>query len=188
MKTKIYQLYLIVFLPWNLRNNVFLYNFPKYTRWWRKNTKCAQNQHEKNCNSLDGPRNDRVRNSSENPKSTLSERAEIESILSNRDIPASKCSQNRTLSDKRKSISRDLQHNVQCDEYLNPQHSRLNQPIDNYRGLSTINLQLSYPIIDPKDSVFYGHNKTVLSGQNTNSRFGNSTRLEAKDSYKKSIE
>lgn len=148
----------------------------------------GQNQHDNQCHSLDGPRNDRVHNSSENSKSTLGERTELESKLSNRDEPASKCSESRTLSDKRKGIASNLKHHVQCDEYLNPQHSRLNEPIDNFRGLSTINLQLDYPIIDPKVSVFYGHNKTVLPEQNVNSRFGNSTRLEAKDTYRKNLQ
>ena len=147
----------------------------------------GQNQHDNSCHSLDGPRNNRVHNTSENSKNTLSERTEVESILSNRDEPATKCSESRTLSDKRKALARDLKHQIQCDEYLNPQHSRLNIPIDNFRGLSTINLQLDYPIIDPKESVFYGHNDTILKDQNMNSRFGNSTRLEAKDTYRKNL-
>ena len=148
----------------------------------------GQNQHDNSCHSLDGPRNNRVQNSSENPKNTLGERTDVESILTNRDEPASKCSESRTLSEKRKAISRGLKHQLHCDDYLNSQHSRLNEPIDNYRGLSTINLQLDYPIIDPLENVFYGHNETVLPKQNMNSRFGNSTRLEAKDTYRKNLQ
>jgi len=141
----------------------------------------GQSQHDNSCISLDGPRNNRNNNSSENSKNTLGERAEIESHLSNRDEPETKCCRNRSLDDKRKRISRNLQYNTQCNEYLNPQHSRLNQPIDNFRGLSTINLQVDYPIIDPQENVFYGHNN------NMNDRFGSNTRLEAKDTYRKNL-
>jgi len=94
----------------------------------------GQNEHDKTCHSLDGPRNDRVRNSSENSKANFGERTEMESMLTNRDVPASKCSQNSLLEDKRKKIARGLKHNVMCDNFLNSQHSRLNEPIDNFRG------------------------------------------------------
>lgn len=148
----------------------------------------GQNSNDKVCHSVDGPRNNRMRNSSENPKNTLGDRTEMESILTNRDLPASKCSKGRTVAEKRKLLARDLESHVRCDDYLNSQHSRLNVPIDNFRGLSTIDLQLDFPIIEPQNNVFYGHNETTLPDQNMNSRFGNNTRLEAKDTYKKSIE
>ena len=148
----------------------------------------GQSNHDNVCHSLNGPRNDRMRNSSENSKNTLADRTEMESMLSNRDLPASKCSKGRTVADKRKALARNLQHHVVCDDYLNSQHSRLNEPIDNFRGLSTIDLQLDFPIIEPQNNVFYGHNETVLPKQDMNSRFGNNTRLEAKDTYKKNLE
>jgi len=148
----------------------------------------GQNQHNNKCNSLDGPRNDRSSNSSENAKANLGERAELESLLSNRDMPASKCTSGNTLDDKRRAISRGLKHNVMCDDFLNANHSRLNEPIDNFRGLSTINLQLDFPITDPQNNVFDGHNVTALENQNINSRFGSSTRLESKDEYRKNLQ
>lgn len=147
----------------------------------------GQSQHDKSCHSLDGPRNNRSSCSSENPINTLGDRAEVESLLSNRDLPASKCTESRTLADKRSAIARNLTHVTECDNYLYPNHSRLNHPIDNFRGLSTIDLQLNYPITPAQESVFYGHNISTLENQNMNSRFGSSTRLEAKDEYKKSV-
>ena len=147
----------------------------------------GQNVHDKSCHSLHGPRSNRSHNSSENASSNLEERTEVESLLSNRDLPASKCGENRKMEDKRKSIARKLNHNVECDNSLHPDYSRLSQPMDNFRGLSTINLQMDFPIIPPQENVFYGHNITTLENQGMNSRFGNSTRLESKDEYRNSL-
>ncbi len=147
----------------------------------------GQNVHDKSCHSLNGPRCNRKNNTSENSTSKLEERTEIESLLSNRDMPASKCINNRTLADKKKAIARNLTYNVDCDNSLNPDYSRLSQPLDNFRGLSTINLQVDYPIVPPQEYVFYGHNITSLKNQAMNSRFGSNTRLESKDDYRKSL-
>lgn len=147
----------------------------------------GQNVNEKSCHSLNGPRSNRTGNSSENASNNLEERTEIESLLSNRDLPASKCTGNRTMEDKRKAIARRLNQSVECNNSLHPDYSRLSQPMDNFRGLSTINLQMNFPIIPPQENVFYGHNITTLENQGMNSRFGNSTRLESKDDYRKSL-
>ena len=82
----------------------------------------GQNDHVSSCHSENGPRNNRLGDSSETPINNLSERTEMESLLSNRDLPASKCSKGRTISDKRKSIARDLNKIVECDKFLNPNH------------------------------------------------------------------
>ena len=147
----------------------------------------GQNQHDNSCHSLNGPRNDRIGTSSENPENTLGDRAELESILSNRDMPASKCTDGRKLIDKRNKLARQITAANNCDNFLNPDYSRLNNPLDNYRGLSTIDLQLDHPITPAQENVFYGHNLTTLENQNMNSRFGNSTRLESKDDYRKAL-
>ena len=147
----------------------------------------GQNVNDKNCHSLNGPRNNRSGSSSENTSNTLEERTDVESLLSNRDIPASKCSESRTMEDKRKVIARKLNHSVECDNNLHPDYSRLSQPMDNFRGLSTINLQMDFPHIPPQENVFYGHNLTSLKDQGMNSRFGNNTRLESKDEYRNSL-
>lgn len=146
----------------------------------------GQVDNENSCHSILGPRSNRVKNSSEIDKgSTFGDRAEIESALLNRDVPISRCHKNRNLDDKKKKIAKDLSRSVYCDKFLNPTSSRLEKPIDDFRGLSTLEFQIDYPLIDPTHSVFYGHNKTTLENQDVNSRTGTSTRLEAKDGYAK---
>lgn len=146
----------------------------------------GQTDNENSCHSILGPRNDRVKNSSEVDKgSNFGDRAEIESALLNRDIPISRCHKNRSLDDKKKSIVKDLSRSVYCDKFLNPSNSRLEKSIDEFRGLSTLQFQIDFPLINPSESVFNGHNKSILQNQDVNSRAGKSTRLEAKDEYAK---
>ncbi len=148
----------------------------------------GQVENENSCHSTLGPRSNRVKNSPELDKgSTLGDRAEIESALLNRDFPISKCQKNRKLNDKKKAIAKDLSRSVYCDNFLNPKSSRLEKPIDDFRGLSTLQFQIDYPLINPSESVFNGHNKTTLLNQDINSRAGTSTRLEAKDEYTKKL-
>jgi len=47
--------------------------------------------------------------------------------------------------------------------------------------------KLNYPLTNPLDNVFYGHNKTSLINQAGNSRGGTNTRLESKDNYSKKL-
>ena len=144
----------------------------------------GQYDNEKSCHALNGSRNNRVENSSEVSKGeTLGDRAEIESVLKNFDRPASKATQNRTMTEKNKKLQRELQKSVLCDNFLNYEYTRLEHPIDDYRGLSTISLQVDYPLTNPVDYVFNGHNKTILKDQEINSRSGRNTRLESKDLY-----
>ena len=91
------------------------------------------------------------------------------------------------MNDKKQRIASQQQHNVLCDNFLNPENSRLNQPIANFRGLTTLNHQLDFPITDPVENVFYGHNETSLENQQENSRTGVNTRLEAKDDYRRNL-
>ena len=75
-----------------------------------------------------------------------------------------------------------------CSRRLNPINSRLDTPMDEFKGLSTLKLQVEFPIVDPvARRVFYGHNKTSLLNQEENSRGGKMTRLEAKDEYSKKL-
>jgi len=148
----------------------------------------GQSNNDNSCHANLGPRNNRSLNSSEVSKgTTLSDRAEIESELSLRGTPSSKCSKNRTLDDMKKKLATELQESVYCDNFLNPTSSRLENSIDEYRGLSTLQLQLNYPLTNPLDNVFYGHNKTSLINQAGNSRGGTNTRLESKDNYSKKL-
>ena len=75
----------------------------------------------------------------------------------------SQCSESRTLSDKRKAIARDLKHQTQCDEYLNSQHSRLNEPIDNkwfnYELVTHYKKRLSNAIIEQLYAILYWNDR-----------------------------
>lgn len=144
----------------------------------------GQVNNESACHSVFGPRSNRTGNSGEvNQGETLGDRAEIDSLLTNRIEPASRCKGNRDLDTKKAKLAKELQKSVACDNFLNPTNSRLEVPIDEYRGLSTLPLQISYPLTDPKENVFNGHNTTSLENQDVNSRSGTNTRLEAKDKY-----
>ena len=154
------------------------------------NYRLFEGQHSNNnpCHSIFGPRNNRIGNSSEvDQGASIGDRTEIETSLLNRDAPASRCMNNRSLEEKKKKITTELERNINCDNYLNDNHSRLNHPMDNFRGLTTFKHQMDFPLINPTDTVFNGHNPTTLVGQKVNSRFGTSTRLEAKDEYKNSL-
>ena len=144
----------------------------------------GQVSNEKSCHSSLGPRNDRVGNSSEvDQGANMGDRAEIESVLSNRDLPASRCVKDRVMDEKNKRLARDLQKSLFCDNFLDPSATRLEMPLNDFRGLSTIDLQVDFPITDPLKNVFDGHNESSLKDQTVNSRNGKSTRLEAKDNY-----
>tara|TARA_Y100000589_G_scaffold257521_1_gene246723 strand:+ start:340 stop:888 length:549 start_codon:yes stop_codon:yes gene_type:complete len=137
------------------------------------------------CHSLNGPRNDRPRNSSEVTQAdSLGERVDLETSLTCRDEPNSRCVKNRTLDEKKKKLNNKMIDSKECDNNLLPEYSRLEHPIDNFRGLSTFELQVGYPLTDPKSNVFNGHNETFLENQNINSRRGTFTRLESKDLYR----
>ena len=146
----------------------------------------GQNENINSCHSIFGPRNNRTRNSSELKKgANFGDRAEIESHLMNRDTPASRCKKNRLLDEKNEKLSRELQKSILCNKFLNPTASRLNDPLYNFRELSTIENQINFPLINPINNVFHGNNTTKLPNQNTNSRNGVNTRLEAKFLYSK---
>ena len=73
----------------------------------------GQVDNESSCHSVFGPRSNRVGNSAEVDKgANFADRAELESALSNRDVPASRCQKNRSLDDKKKSIAKDLSRSV----------------------------------------------------------------------------
>ena len=161
----------------------------------------GQVDHKKACSIPSGPRNNRPLNSSEtNTVGGLGNRAELESILSNRDLPTAKCVDKRTLNEKNERLKKLslLNNNVLCDKYLQPDDTRLSLPLDNFRGIST-DLYFDYPLIDPKEWVFDGNNKFINTfpncrpnkicnsckkDQSINSRFGVNTRQQAKDEYR----
>ena len=145
----------------------------------------GQVDNENSCHSIFGSRSNRIGNSVEIDRgANFGDRTELESALSNRDSKASRCQKNNTLDDK-KILNNNLSRSVYCDKFLNSINSRLEKSIDEYRGLSTLELQIDYPLINPNETVFNGHNVSSLNNQDVNSRNGTSTRLEAKDEYSK---
>lgn len=148
----------------------------------------GQTNNDNSCSTTIGPRNNRNGISSEIKQSeTLAARTDLESSLSLRDQKASKCMDGRTLEEKNKKLTGDLKGLSVCSNFLNPINSRLDTPMEEYKGLSTLKLQVDFPIVDPVERVFYGHNKTSLLNQEENSRAGKMTRLEAKDEYSKKL-
>tara|TARA_B000000557_G_scaffold233334_1_gene207801 strand:+ start:259 stop:807 length:549 start_codon:yes stop_codon:yes gene_type:complete len=148
----------------------------------------GQSNSDNSCSTSLGPRNNRNGFSSEiNQSETLAARTDLESSLSLRDQKASKCMNGNTLEEKNKKLMGDLKGLASCNSFLNPINSRLDTPMDEYKGLSTLKLQVEFPIVDPVETVFYGHNKTNLVNQEENSRSGKMTRLEAKDEYSKKL-
>ena len=164
----------------------------------------GQAEHNKACSAPLGPRNNRPHTSSEvNTVGGLGNRTDVESALSNRDTPTSRCIDPRTLEAKNKKLKKLslLNNNVLCDKFLQPDDTRLSLPLEKFRGLTT-DLYFDYPLIDPKEWVFDGHNEIVSNipncyksrinksckkDESINSRFGINTRLQAKDDYRYNI-
>jgi hypothetical protein len=148
----------------------------------------GQTNNDNSCSSTLGPRNNRNGISSEIQQAdNLASRTDLESVLSLRDQKASRCANGRTLEEKNKKLVNDSKTLSLCNNFLNPISSRLDTPMEEYKGLSTLKLQVEFPIVDPVERVFYGHNRTSLLNQDENSRSGMMTRLEAKDEYSKKL-
>ena len=146
----------------------------------------GQTVNDKSCHATYGPRGNKVGENFEvDQGETLGDRAEIESVLKNIDLPASRCKKDRTLDEKNERLARDLQKSILCNNFLDSSSTRLELPLDHYRGLSTIDYQVEFPITDPLNNVFNGHNDTSLPSEQMNSNDGKSTRLEAKYNYSK---
>jgi len=137
---------------------------------------------EKEINYIDGPRSNIIGKAPEINKGETSEsRANIENILKGLDDKNSKCniSNLNEINNKFSKIHKKLNDsNISND--LNTINSRME--IFNDKERSTLHLKDSFPIINPQDEVYYGHNSTILRNPE-NSRFGKNTRLEVKDTY-----
>ena len=102
----------------------------------------GQVDNKNSCHSVLGPRSNRVGNSAEVDKgANFADRAELESALSNRDIPASRCPKNKTLDDKKKAIAKDLSKSVYCDKFLNPTNSEIGRA-----HLNSSHITISYAV------------------------------------------
>jgi len=131
-----------------------------------------------NCNSclsVFGPRSSIAGNSK--GVSTLvgdvtipsQELVDLESILSNRNVIASKCKDGKVNDIDVTKFS--LQHARVCNDFLDGISSRLTNPSDNYRGMS-INRFYDLPK-NPQANIFYD--------------FAVNTKLEAKDNYRERV-
>jgi hypothetical protein len=69
-----------------------------------------------------------------------------------------------------------------CSDYLDPRYTRLNQNVLSLK--SAFLNRFEFPLLDPKNSVFYGINNTL---QIENSRHGLSSRVNEKEKYRSLI-
>ena len=90
---------------------------------------------------------------------------DVESVMSNRNVKTSKCKRGH-LNPVNLTTRKSFNYNL-CDNYTNPEYSRLSSPPSNYRDI-TVNRFYNL-LHDPQINVFYD--------------FSHNTRLEAKDNY-----
>lgn len=137
-------------------------------------------QYENNgkCILYSGPRNTRTYNSSEISQVERNSLVDVDSILSGRNVPLTKCMDGRTLEDLNKQYSKvSIQDPKLCSDFLLPTESRYSHPADNIKGMPCTGcFPLEYPFIDPKEFVFWGHNGIPRNGLGT--------RNFVKDNYK----
>jgi hypothetical protein len=100
-----------------------------------------------------------------NRPATSQSLVDLESILSNRNVKTSKCKTGHV--NEVDVTAFDLQHPAICNDYLNPQSSRLSYPVANYRDMSVNRFQ-NLPH-NPQTNIFWD--------------FSSNTRLEAKDNF-----
>jgi hypothetical protein len=151
---------------------------PMYYKLYR-----GQAEQCKPCVSSSGPRNSRVYNNSEITtvarENTLDmgSMTEVDSLLSNRSYPNSRCMTERTLEEKNnklKSFKMGL-NSAECDLMLRPNDTRLDNPVDNLRGIYIDRWE--NPIIDPKNWVY------EWTAKQGNIQIGRNTKLAVRDVY-----
>ena len=145
-------------------------------------------ENAKKCNSLNGPRANKSRSTGELGNTNIGYRTDIESQLQNLDVPDSRCITLRTMREKNERLLKMANNKsvsfTDCSTDQDTIYSRLDIPVNNYRGIY-IN-RFEYPIIDPKEFVYYGYEKS--NEQVNNQRFGVNTQLAAKDKiYKQNM-
>lgn len=144
-----------------------------------------------NCNrcvATTGPRNNRIKDSSEvDQPSSWKRLVNIENVLSNRDTLNSKSMRYQSMENKKKRLfSNELDYRASnCNPFLQPEDTRLTRNKQDYRNVYWGRLgNHGYPIIDPREYVFSGHNTPKNNYiEYSNVRFGRNTRLEARDNY-----
>jgi len=133
------------------------------------------------CHSLNGPRANKSRSTGELGNTDITFRTEIESQLQNLDVPDSRCVTLKTMKEKNERMNkvykgRKINYEL-CGKEQDTLYSRLDIPVNNYRSIYIPN-QYSFPIIDPREFVYFGAKNTEQIG---NERFGINTQLRAKD-------
>ena len=133
------------------------------------------------CNALNGPRANKSRATGELGNTDIVYRTDIESQLQNLDVPDSRCITLQTMREKNERLSKlskikDINYS-NCGKEQDTQYSRLEIPVNDFRSIY-IN-RYEYPIIDPKEFVYYGYENSME--QINNQRFGVNTQLAAKD-------
>jgi hypothetical protein len=141
-------------------------------------------ENREKCHALNGPRANKARSTGELGNSNMGFRTDLESQLFNLDIPDSRCIKPHTIIEKNErlaKIAKSQQINYKdCNNNQDTSYSRLNIPVNEFRSIY-IN-RFDFPIIDPKEFVYYGMENTE---QINNQRWGVNTQLQAKDKISK---
>lgn len=131
---------------------------------YRLDTNWSHNQN--GCLSTMGPRgSDGVSTLVGHTVAPSQKLVDFESMLSNRNVKVSKAKHGRVNPVKLSGYK--LKHHTLCNNYLDPQYTRLTYPAESYRGLP-INRFYNLPN-DPQEHIFYD--------------FAVNTTLEAKDNW-----
>lgn len=132
------------------------------------------------CHALNGPRSNMPRGTGELGNTDSIYRTDIESQLYNLDIPDSKCITFKTMKEKNERLakivkSKTIEYSL-CNKIEDTNYTRYDNPVSNIRSVY-IN-RYDFPIINPKEFVYYGITGT---DQINNNRFGIDSQLAAKD-------
>lgn len=141
-----------------------------YTIFQNRNTSCNP------CHSTLGTRANRINTSGELTQAPIPLRADIESLLTNRNIPHNKSEDGMNLLHNKTKLLNQFNlepYPGQCNDFLNDRHTRLN---NNILDLRSVNIdRFEYPIISPLEWV---SPVDLLSGT--------ITRNDLKDNFEKS--
>lgn len=144
---------------------------------------------DKTCFSKNSPHSNRVRNTSNLNIRSIGDIVTMENYLLNLDIPDSKCMDVNTLveKDKRLKAEADKHKNIynvpDCGDDISTRYSRLNNNVNEIKDKPYNRYE--FPLLDPKEFVYYGIEKTPQIGNN---RAGISTRIDIKDVIQKEVE
>ncbi len=124
------------------------------------------------CNPLYGPINNKnAASSKKSGEMGFGSLVDIESNLFNRVTPLNNCNQNNNLD---VCVNTKVFNKPTCERKLEALDTRFSHPLDNYRGMSTIELQMApHLFVNPQNNI-----------QCDKTRFGESTRDTIKNTFK----